>query len=94
MGVAGGVMTVVFFAVWRQAFGPAHLGQIQGAAQLLTVVASAAGPLVLAAGNRAAGSYGLVFQNLALVAFAFAVAALVVPLPKSVPTPKEEEATW
>jgi MFS family permease len=92
MGVSGGVLTVVFFAVWRQAFGPLHLGQIQGAAQLLTVVASAAGPLVLAAGHRAAGSYGLVFQNLALFAAGFAVAALVVPLPKTAPPPKEE--TW
>src|SRR5262245_55034021 len=58
MGVAGGVLTVVFFTVWRQAFGPTHLGAIQGAAQLLTVLASAAGPLILAAGHRAAGSYG------------------------------------
>jgi MFS family permease len=89
MGVAGGVLTVVFFTVWRQAFGPAHLGQIQGAAQLLTVLASAAGPLVLAAGQRASGSYAPVVQKLALVAAAFAVAALVVPLP--VPdTPRKE----
>src|SRR5262249_41065617 len=73
---AGGVLTVVFFTVWRQAFGPTHLGQIQGAAQLLTVLASAAGPLVLAAGQRASGSYAPVVQNLALVAAGFAVAAL------------------
>jgi MFS family permease len=85
MGVAGGVLTVVFFTVWRQAFGPAHLGQIQGAAQLLTVLASAAGPLVLAAGHRAAGSYGPVVQQLAAAAAAFALAALLVPLPTSVP---------
>lgn len=83
MGVAGGVLTVVFFTVWRQAFGPAHLGQIQGAAQLLTVLASAAGPLVLAAGHRATGSYGPVVQNLAAVAAAFALAAWFVPLPTS-----------
>jgi MFS family permease len=83
MGVAGGVLTVVFFTVWRQAFGPAHLGQIQGAAQLLTVLASAAGPLLLAAGHRAAGSYAPVVQNLAAVSAAFAVAALAVPLPNS-----------
>ena len=81
MGVAGGVLTVVFFTVWRQAFGPAHLGQIQGAAQLLTVLASAAGPLVLAAGQRAYGSYAPVVQNLATVSVAFAVAALLVQLP-------------
>ena len=68
MGVAGGMLTVIFFTVWRQAFGPAHLGQIQGAAQLLTVLASAVGPLVLAAGHRAYGSYAPVVQNLAVVA--------------------------
>jgi hypothetical protein len=81
MGVAGGVLTVVFFTVWRQAFGAAHLGQIQGAAQLLTVLASAVGPLVLAAGQRAYGSYAPVVQNLAVVAAVFAAAALFVPLP-------------
>lgn len=81
MGVAGGVLTVVFFTVWRQAFGAAHLGQIQGAAQLLTVLASAAGPLVLAAGQRAYGSYAPVVQNLAAVSAAFAAAALLTPLP-------------
>jgi Major Facilitator Superfamily len=94
MGVAGGILTVVFFTVWRQAFGPANLGQIQGAAQLLTVLASAAGPLVLAAGHRAYGSYAPVVQNLAVVAAGFAVAAFVVPLPKSAAPEKEEEPTW
>ncbi|MFO0849080.1 MAG: MFS transporter [Gemmataceae bacterium] len=49
MGVAGGMVTVLFFAVWRQAFGTKHLGQIQGAAQLLTVLGSAADPVLLAA---------------------------------------------
>jgi MFS family permease len=90
MGVAGGVLTVVFFTVWRQAFGPRHLGQVQGAAQLLTVLASAAGPLVLAAGQRAYGSYSPVVQNLALVAATFAAAALLVPMP-SAPA-REEDA--
>lgn len=85
MGVAGGMLTVIFFTVWRQAFGVAHLGQIQGAAQLLTVLASAAGPLVLAAGQRAYGSYVPVVQNLAGVAAAFAVAALLTPVPEKRP---------
>lgn len=83
MGVSGGVLTVVFFTVWRQAFGPAHLGQIQGAAQLLTVLASAAGPLVLAAGHRAYGSYSPVVQGLAAVAVGFVLAALAVPVPRA-----------
>ncbi|HEY1187193.1 MAG TPA: hypothetical protein VGE74_06015, partial [Gemmata sp.] len=65
------------------AFGPAHLGTIQGAAQLLTVLASAGGPLVFAAGHRATGSYAPVVQGLALVAAAFAVVAWLTPLPNS-----------
>jgi hypothetical protein len=91
MGVAGGALTVVFFTVWRQAFGPAHLGQVQGAAQLLTVLASAAGPLVLAAGHRASGSYAPVVQNLAAVASGFALAACLVPLPNAARPARDEE---
>ncbi len=87
MGVAGGMVTVLFFGVWGQAFGAAHLGQIQGAAQLLTVLASAAGPLLLAASHRAAGSYVPLFQQLAAVALAFAAAAWFVRLPAAPPTP-------
>ena len=34
IGLSGGMITVLFFAVWRHAFGPAHLGRIQGAAQI------------------------------------------------------------
>jgi MFS family permease len=67
MGVAGGMITVIFFTAWGQMYGTRYLGQIQGAAQLLTVVASAIGPLVLAAGHRSAGSYAPVIQVLALV---------------------------
>jgi MFS family permease len=81
MGVAGGALTVVFFAYWTQAYGPKHLGRIQGLAQMLTVFASAVGPLVLAAGWRAHGSYAPVLQQLSAVSFAFAVLAAVVPMP-------------
>jgi MFS family permease len=82
MGVAGGMVTVLFFAVWGQAFGTRHLGQIQGAAQLLTVLASAAGPLLLAASHRASGSYVPAFQWLAGAALALAFAAWFVRLPR------------
>jgi hypothetical protein len=47
MGVAGGFVMVVFFSFWGKAYGRAHLGRIQGAAQAMTVVASAVGPLLL-----------------------------------------------
>jgi MFS family permease len=92
MAVAGGMLTVVFFTVWRQAFGTVHLGKIQGAAQLITVLASAAGPLVLAAGQRAYGSYGPVVQNLAIAAAVFAVVAFLTRIPT--PTATEEEPKW
>jgi MFS family permease len=57
MGLSGGVITVVFFAVWRRAFGSLHLGRIQGAAQMLTVLASAVGPLIFAQSASWMGSY-------------------------------------
>ncbi len=85
MGIAGGMVTVLFFAVWGQAFGPRHLGTIQGAAQLLTVLSSALGPVVLAVSHRAYGSYVPIFQQLAGVALLFAVAGWFVPVSKFAP---------
>lgn len=82
MGVAGGMITVLFFTVWGQAFGTAHLGTIQGAAQLLTVLASASGPLLFAIAKREAESYLPVFQWLAWVSVGFAVLAAVTRLPR------------
>lgn len=58
LGAAGGGITVIFFAVWSRAFGRKHLGRIQGAAQLLSVLASAGGPLLFAACASRFGSYG------------------------------------
>ncbi|HKB01770.1 MAG TPA: hypothetical protein VKD90_06100, partial [Gemmataceae bacterium] len=68
---------------WGQLYGLRHLGQIQGAAQLLTVLASAAGPLVLAAGHRAAGSYATVLQTLAGVSLGLAAIVWLVPTPQT-----------
>ncbi|MFO0863161.1 MAG: MFS transporter [Gemmataceae bacterium] len=82
MGIAGGMVTVLFFGIWAEAFGTRHLGKIQGAAQMMTVFASAAGPLLLAWGNESFGSYVPVFRGLAIGAALFAVAALVAPLPR------------
>ncbi len=50
MGLSGGVITVAFFAIWGEAFGKRHLGQIQGVAQMCSVVASALGPVLLESG--------------------------------------------
>lgn len=50
-GVASGVITVAFFAIWSDAFGKRHLGRIQGMAQMCSVFASALGPLLLERGS-------------------------------------------
>jgi len=54
-GAVGGVITVVFFAVWNALYGRKHLGKIQGAAQMLTVFASAlvATPLIVKSAQAA-----------------------------------------
>jgi MFS family permease len=81
MGLGGGLVTVLFFAVWPRVFGRRHLGQIQGAAQAITVLASAVGPLLLAWCVQWTGSYSAMFQLLAGVIGLAAVSAVIVRLP-------------
>jgi MFS family permease len=85
MGLGGGLVMVLFFSVWGRVFGRLHLGRIQGAAQALTVVASAVGPLLLAWCLERTGSYQVVFQILSAVIASVAVAALLVSLPDAPP---------
>jgi MFS family permease len=81
MGIAGGVVTVVFFSVWGQVYGRSHLGKIQGAAQMMTVFASAVGPLLLAGTLARTGSYDGIFYSLAVVVAALGIASWWVQLP-------------
>jgi MFS family permease len=81
MGLAGGFVIVVFFSFWGRAYGRTHLGRIQGAAQILTVLASAVGPLLLAECVARTGSYATAFQVLAVVVAGLGVAAARVTLP-------------
>lgn len=81
MGLGGGIVMVLFFSVWGRVFGRRDLGRIQGAAQALTVVASAIGPLLLAWCLEATGSYEVMFNILAGVIAFVGAAALVVSLP-------------
>ncbi|HYE17208.1 MAG TPA: MFS transporter [Tepidisphaeraceae bacterium] len=81
MGLAGGVVTVVFFACWPKLFGRPHLGLIQGAAQVLTVLFSALGPLVLAWGKQS-GSFSRTFLMMAPFVAILAVACWLVPVPR------------
>jgi MFS family permease len=81
MGIGGGFVMVVFFSFWGRAYGRTHLGRIQGAAQALTVVASAIGPLALAFCIQRTGSYAVAFYLLAVVVTLLAALAALVPLP-------------
>lgn len=78
MGLAGGFVIVLFFSFWSRAFGRAHLGKIQGAAQSLTVVASAVGPLLLAECVERTGSYAVMFYVLSLVVAALGISAWLI----------------
>lgn len=56
-GFCGGIFSVIYFTGFGHAFGPRHLGKIQGCAQVMTVVASALGPWCLVKVWVATGSY-------------------------------------
>ena len=66
MGLGGGLVMVLFFSVWPRVYGRRQLGRIQGAAQAMTVLASAVGPLLLAACVEMTGSYAAMFYMLPL----------------------------
>jgi MFS family permease len=82
MGTAGGFVIVIFFSVWADVFGRAHLGRIVGTAQMLTVLGSALGPLLLAQCHAVTGSYAAVFYALAAVVSLLGLAAWCVKLPR------------
>ncbi len=81
MGLGGGLVMVLFFSVWPRVYGRAHLGRIQGAAQAMTVLASAIGPLLLAWCVEWTGSYAGMFNVLAAVIGLAAFSALLTPIP-------------
>jgi MFS family permease len=81
MGLGGGLVMVLFFSVWPRVYGRKHLGSIQGAAQAMTVLASAVGPLLLAWCIDLTGSYAAMFNILAAVIGLTAFSALMTPLP-------------
>lgn len=81
VGLSGGFVMVIFFSYWARHFGRAHLGRIQGTAQMLTVIASAVGPILVAQGHEWTGSYAAVFLALATAVALFGLAALICPRP-------------
>ncbi|MFO1002371.1 MAG: MFS transporter [Planctomycetaceae bacterium] len=81
MGFVGGLVTVVHFAAWGHFFGRSELGRIQGVAQVVTVVASAIGPLLMATSRDSRNSYLPIFSQFALCVFVLAIAAAIVKIP-------------
>lgn len=83
MGLGGGFVMIIFFSFWSAAYGRKHLGKIQGAAQALTVIASALGPLVLAETVSRTGSYASIFYILTALVTLLALLAWFVRVPGS-----------
>jgi MFS family permease len=90
LGVSGGIITVIYFAVYGHTYGRTHLGVIQAVVQVLSVLASATGPLVLAASREYLGGTAPFFYAFAGAAVVLAVLAWVVPTPaRTVPGGEE-----
>ena len=85
MGITAGIITVAFFAIWSDTFGKRHLGRIMGVAQTLTVLASAAGPLLLERGAALSGGFAKSLWMAAPVFVVFGVSSLVIK-PSSLPS--------
>jgi MFS family permease len=73
LGASGGGVTVAFFAIYGHHYGRKHLGQIQASAQLMCVLSSAVGPVLLEWWRGQAGSSEPFY-------FAFAAATLALGL--------------
>ena len=81
MGLGGGLVMVLFFSVWPRIYGRRELGRIQGVAQAMTVLASAIGPLLLAACVEITGSYAAMFYILAAAVVVVSVTAAMIAVP-------------
>ena len=82
MGVSGTITTVLFFTIWGQSFGRRHLGRIQGVTQMMTVLASAAGPLLFAKMFESDGNYYRIFWYLTAITVCLAVWSLWIRMPR------------
>ena len=83
IGIAAGFIIVIFFAIWSEVFGRVHLGRIQGAAQALTVLSSAIGPVLFAKCALLTGSYTPLIALLSALVLLLAIASWNVKLPQS-----------
>jgi MFS family permease len=84
MGIAGGIITVVFFAIYGHAFGRRDLGAIQAVVQVISVFASAFGPLLLTVLRSRTGFYNTLFPIWAGIAAVLCVCCWAVRLPRRI----------
>ena len=91
MGASGGMITVVFFAIWSDTYGRQHLGKIQGAAQALTVFTSALGPWIFAVVHAQYGSYRPVLYGMAVPVLLLAMAVWRIKTPAREPMAIDRE---
>jgi MFS family permease len=82
-GISGGIITVVWFSVYGKSYGRENLGAIQAVAQVLSVFASALGPMLLTWTFDGTGSYDPVFYLCAPLAGVLALAVWLVRLPSA-----------
>jgi MFS transporter, OFA family, oxalate/formate antiporter len=75
-GAMNGISTAVFSSVFAYYFGRRHIGAITGVVSTILVAASAAGPVLLAVGFDATGSYEPILTASAVVPLGL---ALVIP---------------
>jgi MFS family permease len=87
MGISGTITTVLFFTVWGQVFGRAHLGRIQSISQMMTVLASSLGPRVFAECLTRFGNYNFAFLTLAAFSLMIAVWSFWLRMPSPTPIP-------
>ncbi len=92
MGVSGGMIVVVFFAIWPQMFGRRQLGRIQGAAQKATVLASALGPVLFAYCKQLSGTESFAPAIYLATAASILVAAIAAVTPTPIRSTETELA--
>ena len=79
---AGGGLSVLFFIAWADLFGRRDVGRIQGAAQMISVFASALGPIFFAYSREWTNSYTPAFYISGGITIIFAIAACFTRIPE------------